>query len=367
MMMPRNRTAIAGWIGAAAMVPVMCLAVVGHAQARLAAAMADDAKTFLAALTPDQKAKASLQFNDIERIGWHFIPHTAAPRKGVGIKELNESQRASAMQLLKGSLSASGFQKAQTIISLENVLRDLERGSSGGGGMSRDPELYFFSVFGTPSPAETWGWRVEGHHISLNITVVRGDVIVSTPLFLGANPREVRDGPRKGLRALAAEEDKARALVLALDAKQRQTAIVDPVAPKDILTYNHRRADPLVPAGRLDPIYGVGLTAAAMNAEQRALLNGLIDEYLSRMADEVARERGQKLRASDFDRISFAWAGGTGRGDLHYYRVQGPTFLIEYDCTQGNGNHIHSVWRDFNGDFGLDLLAEHYRATSHAN
>jgi hypothetical protein len=370
MMKLSKRVKVAGWMAAAVLVPVLCAVAVGQAQARLAAAMQADASAFLAALTPAQKTKATFRIDDFERIGWHFIPATSAPRRGVPLKEMTEAQRTLAMKLLRSSLSASGFQKAETIISLETVLRDTERRRNPNGGMSRDPELYYFSIFGTPSKTAPWGWRIEGHHVSLNITVVKGELVSSTPLFFGANPRVIEDGPRKGLRALAGEEDKAYALIQALDEKQRKIAILDPVAPTDILTFNQRIADPVGPAGRQQqPLYEPGLTVAQMTPQQKVLLNALIDEYLSRMADDVARERGQKLRASDFDKVTFAWAGATVKADPGqpgaYYRVQGPTFLIEYD--DGRNNHIHSVWRDFNGDFGQDLLADHYRATQHVN
>jgi hypothetical protein len=355
-----------GLIVAAVMVPVLCSVIAGQAQARLAASIAEDATAFLASLTPAQKSKATYAFDDVRRLSWHFVPATSVPRKGVSLKEMTQPQRALAMELLKGSVSASGFQKAENIMSLEAVLRDIQAATKGAAGPGRDPELYFFAVFGTPSPTGTWGWAVEGHHISVNITVVKGELIASTPFFFGADPREVRDGPKKGLRALAGEEDKARALIQSLDIKQRHTAIVDDVPPRDTLRRNDRRADPIVPRSDI-PIWEPGLSAAAMTAPQKALLNGLIDEYLSRMTDEIARERGRKVRESDFDKIQFAWAGGTGKEDPHYYRVQGPTFLIEYDCWQAKGNHIHSVWRDFDGDFGIDLLTEHYRAYPHAN
>ncbi|HKC88092.1 MAG TPA: DUF3500 domain-containing protein, partial [Blastocatellia bacterium] len=220
----------------------------------------------------------------------------------------------------------------------------------------RDPELYYFSIFGTPSAKSPWGWRVEGHHISLNFTVVKGETVSNTPLFFGANPAEVREGARKGLRALAAEEDKGRELIQALDEKQRAVAVFDKTAPGDIITMNNRKADPLKPEG---------VAAGQLNKQQKALLEKLLDEYLSRMPQDIADERSKKIRDAGFDKIYFAWAGGMNKGDPHYYRIQGPTFLVEYDDTQNNANHIHSVWRDFNGDFGDDLLREHYQTTPH--
>lgn len=323
----------------------------GVARMRTAASMAAAANKFIAALNAEQKAKSLFKFEDEQRFDFHFIPRD---RKGLPLKELNEDQRRLAMEFMKTGLGTSGYQKAQTIMSLEPVLRELEGPNRRA---PRDPELYYFSIFGTPSAKSPWGWRVEGHHISLNFTVVKGELISNTPLFLGSNPAEVREGPRKGLRALGTEEDKGRDLITALDESQRNTAIIDKTAPADIITFNNRKADPLKP---------YGISAAKLNKRQKELLNILIDEYLSRMPADVADERRARLRKAGIDKIWFAWAGGIKRGDPHYYRVQGETFLVEFDDTQNNANHIHSVWRDFNGDFGVDLLKEHYQSTPHA-
>jgi hypothetical protein len=312
--------------------------------------MADSANKFLASLSGEQKAKAVFGFDDEQRFDFHFIPRD---RKGVPLKDLSAEQRKLAMDLMKTGLGASGYQKATTIISLEPILAELE---GPGRRFPRDPELYYFSVFGTPSAKNVWGWRVEGHHISLNFTVIKGELISNTPLFFGANPAEVRQGPKQGLRALAGEEDRARELVQSLDDKQKGITIIDKTAPNDIISTNKRKADPLKPEG---------IAAGQMNKQQKELLNKLLEEYLSRMPQDIADERRKKLRDAGMEKIYFAWAGGINKNDPHYYRVQGPTFLIEYDDTQNNANHIHSVWRDFNGDFGVDLLQAHYKATPH--
>jgi TonB family protein len=322
----------------------------GVARMRSAAAMAEAANKFLASLTPEQKAKATLDFADENRRDWTVVPRD---RKGVPLKDLDENQRRLAMEFMKTGLGASGYQKATTIMSLEPVLAQLEGPNRR---FPRDPELYYFSIFGTPSPKTPWGWRVEGHHISIHFTIVKGEMLSNTPLAFGSNPAEVREGERKGLRALAGEEDRGRDLILALDEKQRAVAIFDQKAPSDILTLAKIKADPLKPEG---------IPAGQMNKQQKALLEKLIDEYLARMPQDVAEERSKKMRAAGFDKIHFAWAGGVNKGDPHYYRIQSPTFLIEYDNTQNNANHIHSVWRDFNGDFGEDLLREHYQTTPH--
>ena len=320
------------------------------AKQRAAVAMATSASAFLATLSAEQRTKALFGFEDEQRRDFFFVPRA---RFGVPLKDLDEKQRRLAMDFLRTGLGVAGYQKATTIISLEPVLFELEGAKRI---HPRDPELYYISIFGTPSPKTPWGWRFEGHHLSVNVTVVGGELIATAPLFMGSNPAEVREGPRKGLRALAGEEDEARMLVQSLDVNQRAVAIYQEKAPSDILTMNHRKVDPLKPEG---------LAASAMKSEQRKQLMKLIDVYLARMPEDVASERRAKLTAGGLDKISFAWAGGIERGDYHYYRVQGPTFLIEYDDTQNNANHIHSVWRDFNGDFGTDLLAEHYRAQPH--
>ncbi|PYS34609.1 MAG: hypothetical protein DMG14_29045 [Acidobacteria bacterium] len=222
--------------------------------------------------------------------------------------------------------------------------------------MVRDPLKYYVSVFGTSSTKDTWGWRVEGHHVSLHFTVVKGNFIASSPTFFGSNPAEVREGPKKGLRILGDQEDAARSLLMALNDSQRAKAIIQNVALTDIVTTNKVDVNPLSP---------VGITAADMTPQQRDLLMKIVEVYTSKMADDIAAERRAKVQKAGVEKIAFAWAGETERGKKHYYRIQGPTFLIEHDNTQNDGNHVHSVWRDFNGDFGRDLLREHV-ASAHA-
>ncbi|MDQ3651215.1 MAG: DUF3500 domain-containing protein [Acidobacteriota bacterium] len=321
----------------------------GVARLRSASAMAAGAKSFLAALTPEQRAKTVFDFADEQRYDFHFIPR---PRKGLPFKEMDEKQRRLALDFMKTGLSQRGLTKATAIIDLELVLRELEKNP-----VRRDPELYYFSVFGAPSTKERWGWRVEGHHLSLNYTVVNGQFVATTPAFMGTNPAEVRvEGPRKGLRVLGAEEDIARQLLRALDEKQRGEAIFEQKAFPDIITMVVRKVDPLQPAG---------VAASSFNEPQKKLLNNLLNEYAATMPADIAAERMGKMRRAGMEKIRFGWAGGIERGDPHYYRVQGPTFLIEYDNTQNNANHAHTVWRDFDGDWGADLLREHYKNSSH--
>jgi hypothetical protein len=261
-------------------------------------------------------------------------------------------QRHLASALLAAGLSQTGYIKAVTIMSLEDVLKIIENDS----GENRNPEKYYFSIFGAPSDHGSWGYRVEGHHLSQNYTVANGQVI-DGPSFFGANPAEVRLGPRKGLRTLAGEDDLGFEVIHALDEAQQKAAIVDPTAYKEILTAASRKA-----ALEGQPS---GVAAAKMTARQFDALRALMEEYARNLPDAMARRRIAQIDQSGRN-IHFAWSGGVNRGDLHYYRVQTALFLIEMDDTQDGANHIHSVWRDFNGDFGLDLLHAHYQ-TSHTN
>lgn len=312
-----------------------------------ASLMAECAKRFLAALDAQQRGKATFPFDSDERMNWHFIPKE---RKGLPLREMEPYQRHLAGALLAAGLSQTGYIKAVTIMSLEDVLRIMERDS----GDVRNPEKYYFSVFGTPSNSGTWGYRIEGHHLSQNYTVVNGDV-VDGPSFFGANPAQIREGPRKGLRTLAGEDDLGVELIHALDEHQQKIAIVNPIAYRDILTAASRKA-----ALQGQPS---GLSASSMNARQFDALMALMEEYAHNVPDELAGSRIAQINKAGRD-IYFAWAGGINRGDPRYYRVQTPSFLIEFDDTQDEANHIHSVWRDLSRDFGQDLLQQHYE-TSH--
>ena len=343
---------------------VAALVGVMAAADRSSASMAAAATRFLAGLTPEQRQQASFPFTGEERLHWHFIPTEMFARNGLTIKAMTEPQRKLARDLLRAGLSQRGYLTASSIMELETVLKAIEGArpevGRGAGGtaqvLERNPEKYFFSVFGTPSPKNTWGWRVEGHHVSLHFTVVNGTLVAGSPTFFGSNPAEVREGPKKGLRILGAEEDAARALLDALDASQRTTAIIEAKAPGDMLTMANVDIKPLSPAG---------LSVDAMTPSQRDLLMKVIDVYAGFMADDIAAERLEKIKKAGTEKIAFAWAGAAERGQKHYYRIQGPTFLIEYDNAQNDGNHIHSVWRDFNGDFGRDLLREHLASVAH--
>ncbi len=302
---------------------------------------------FLDSLEAGQRSKAVFRFNDEERFNWHYVPKA---RAGLPMKEMNATQRELALNMLRAVLSDRGYETVKTIRNLENVLKALE------GSAHRDKELYYFTFFGEPSASNPWGFRYEGHHTSLHWTMVNGKIVASVPQFLGANPADVREGPMKGTRALAAEEDLGRQLVKSLNDEQRAACILNPAAPPDIVTGAQREA-----AIQDD----LGLVYSQMTSDQQGLLLSLIQVYAHTQCPELAEARLTKIRDAGLGTLKFAWMGGLEKGEKHYYRIQGPTFLIEYDNTQSDANHIHTVWRDFNSDFGRDVLKEHYQ--SHAD
>jgi len=319
-----------------------------YREAESAKRMSAAAQAFVAALDPGQRAKTCMDFGDqTQRQDWHYIPRD---RAGLPLKEMGERQRELAHRLVATGLSAGGYTKTQTIMSLESILHQLEGAARR---FPRDPDLYYVSIFGTPGDTSSWGWRFEGHHVSLNYTLVGGEMIGPTPTFFGANPGQVRHGEHQGLRALRDEEDLGRQLVKELDAPQRQAALINAEAPSDILTRN------LVQVG--DAVKPEGLAGNQMSPGQRQVLKALVQVYVHRLPEELAQVEWGKLEGADLGLLHFAWAGGLEPGEPHYYRVQGGHFLVEYDNTQNDANHIHAVWRDLANDFGADLLRRHYQ------
>ncbi len=324
-----------------------------HATAATAQRMRVAAERVLAALPPAAREKVLRPFDDRDRTDWHYTPRS---RNGVAFKELDAQGRDAVNALLKEALSATGYGKVVNIVELELVLREMETF-----GLMRDPERYHLTIYGTPGATAPWGWRFEGHHVSLNFTLAGDRLAVDTPSFLGANPARVPRGPKAGLRVLAAEEDEARALLASLSEAQAREAVFDARTYGDIVTGN---------AGKVDPLQPAGLAASAMTDAQRARLAKLVEVYAGTFEPALAKARMARVQEGGFANIRFGWAGATERGKPHYYRVQGPLFLIEYDASQDGGNHVHTVWRDFTGDFGRDLLREHYenaKGTAHTH
>jgi hypothetical protein len=314
---------------------------------KVAEDMAAAATGFWKSLSSEQQAKCHFDFKDEERLNWHFIPRD---RKGLPIKEMTPEQRKLAMALLSTGLSAKGLEKATTIMSLEQVLFEMEGPN---GKMKRDPELYYFSIFGAPDSKGSWGWRVEGHHVSVNITVAGGKAISATPAFLGANPGEVKNGPRKGVRVLGNDEEMGRSLVKSMTEEQKTVAVYTKEAPKELI---------LIPKTKVRMLEPAGIAWGKLDPKQQEALWTLIQEYATRLRGELAQQDLEKAEKAGKDKISFAWAGGLERGEPHYYRVQGPTFVIEYDNVQNGANHVHSVWHDPASNFGEDILRAHHEA-----
>ena len=304
--------------------------------------MAVAADRFLDSLGKSTAEKAVFPFDSPERLNWHFIPRD---RLGIPIKDLTPEQRALAFGLIATGTGGGGYLKATTIMSLEQVLQELEQGK----GPVRDPERYFLTIFGTPSDSGKWGWRVEGHHLALNFVLEDGKVVAATPSFFGANPAEVKAGPRAGVRTLADREDTALRLIQALDGNQKKVAVVSPEAPKEI-----RAAGTPQPPTDAAP----GIAYNDLNGDQRSLLRALVESYSSDMPDEVAKSWLDEIRRAGLEGLKFSWSGPADRSQPHAYRLQGPTFLIEFNNTQNNANHIHSVWRNMLGDFGIPLAGK---------
>ena len=306
---------------------------------------------WLEMLDADQRGLATFPFDGDERFAWAFTP---GERRGLALRDMTPAQRDAAMAIVTAAMSARGAREVAAVIALETVLGEIEQSNGRSGWQRRDPELYWFAVFGDPSGSDPWMWRVGGHHVAINDTIVGGEVIGTSPSFLGANPAVVPDGrPQAGERTLTGEETLARALLLGLPPDARDTAIVDPVAPPEILTSNAARADPSrVPRG---------LRYADLDAAGQARLEALIRHYLGRAADDVAAADWRRAVADGLGETTFAWAGAAEPGRGHYYAIRGPRFLVEYDNTQNGANHIHAVWRDLRNDWGEDLLAAHYQ------
>src|SRR5262245_1857433 len=313
------------------------------------AAMTAAALAFLGALPAEARKRAVFAFGDKERLNWHYVPRG---REGVPFKAMPAPARAAAHELMKASLSAAGYGKATNVMRLETVLRQLETF----GGLLRDPENYSVTVFGAPESSAPWGWRLEGHHLSLNFTLVPGKPVAVTPAFFGANPADVRTGPLKGLRTLGREQDLGRALAQSADEAQRRRMVISAQSLGDIVSGPGRGEALAAPAG---------LPAADLNPSQRGMLVQLVEEYTQNMRAEIAEASLSRIREAGVEKLSFAWAGPIDPGQAHYYRVHGPTVLIEFDNTQNDANHIHSVWRDPRNDFGADLLRAHYLRGHH--
>jgi hypothetical protein len=306
---------------------------------------------FTGSLDAAQKKEASVLFTDSLRFDWNYVPRE---RKGLSLKNMNMDQQEKAFAMVRVVLSAGGYQKTREIIDLENVLRVIENKSASD--TYRDPTNYSFLIFGESGGKEPWGWRLEGHHISLHFTVA-GDEITFTPGFLGSNPGTVlAEVPQKGKRILKEEQDLAFQLLHSFSAAQQRTLILSEKAPWEILSTNKR--------SHMIKLKPEGMAMKNMTTAQKTLFQKLIAVYLDRYHVTLKNQQMNKLKKTGLDGIHFAWMGNTDpeikKGAGYYYRIQGPSILIELDNTQNDGNHIHTVVRDLTNDFGEDLLRTHY-------
>ncbi|HJW31537.1 MAG TPA: DUF3500 domain-containing protein [Saprospiraceae bacterium] len=308
------------------------------------------ANTFIHSLNEAQRKKALYPFEEMNRYEWHYLPATMVARQGVGIWELDSLQKIMFYDLLRIFLSPSGYDRTKSIMDYEYLLKEMQPTN-----VNRVPENYFVAIYGSPGMDTTWGWKFSGHHVALNFTIVH-DQLAFAPFFFGVYPAEVKDGPKKGQRLIRDEEDLGFELANSMSESQKPAAFFQLKAFSDIVTTN---------AQVVAPFPEVGILARDMNMTQKATLNKLIAAYLLSMPAKQSDMRMKRIASEDMDNIRFGWAGGTSPGEPHYYRIQGKTFLIEFDNTQNSANHIHTAWRDFNGDFGEDLLREHYHTADH--
>jgi len=331
----------------ASLMTVAGLAYVGQQSRSSGPDMAMAAQKFVESLSEEQRGKALISFDSPERTNWHFVPletNGKPDRKGLRLEEMSGQQKELALALLRAGTSQQGSGAAETIMSLESILREQEKP----GKLTRNPEWYFFTIFGTPSKTGNWGWRVEGHHLSLNLTLEGMQVVSATPNFYGSNPAEIKSGPKKGVRPLEPTEQLAIELFKSLDDGQRQVAQQEKPFPEP-------RAKE-VDSGVGPP---VGLPVAKLNQEQKATLTKLLKAYTDRMPPDVGARELKRATDAGVDKIHFAFTGATEQGKGHTYRVQGPSFVIEFlnvqaDSAGNPANHIHSVWRHIQGDFGKD-------------
>jgi hypothetical protein len=306
------------------------------------------ANKFLNSLDPELKKEASFPFDHSERFNWHFIPRE---RLGPTFHDFDKKQTKHALNLMKASLGKAGNEKAAAIIELENVLREVENRPAND--TYRDPLNYHFTVFGQPAADKVWGWRLEGHHLSLNFSSEDGTITSSTPSFMGSNPGIVLSGAYMNRQVLAEETNFGFELLHSLSASQKKQAIFAGEAPADIITSNDRRAKILDQPG---------IKGKDLQPEQLDLLKKLVGMYLSRFTTEYQEMLMARIEKSGWKSLSFAWAGSETNdvGQPHYYSIQGADLLIEYDNIQNNANHVHAVMRDLQNDFGGDILQTHY-------
>jgi hypothetical protein len=335
-------------LAAVVAVGFVAVALVGQPEAPTGGRMADAAQKWFASLDPEQQKQAKYAFDGKERLAWFFTPRQDKQKNptriGVRLERMTPEQKMAALGLLKTGLSRKGFEQATTIMSLEGLLADLEGAK---GAMVRNTGWYFVSVFGEPSKTGPWGWRFEGHHMSVNYTLDKGEVVSATPLMFGANPADVKAGPNQGLRTLPGIEDHARALIKSLTPEQDKAAKQAQNFPE--IKENNPTAD----VGR-----PVGITGNDLTPDQRATLMKLLHSYTERMPEDLAKAENERVAKHPIESVYFAYSGSPEPGKPYTYRIQGPEFVVEFlnvqaDSAKNPANHIHSAWRRLPADFGL--------------
>lgn len=312
--------------------------------------LAGKANTFLSMLSKELRAEAHFELKDDERLNMHFVP---IERKGPTFHDFNEKQKQAALALLRASLSETGYTKTLEIMELEKVLVIIEKNERkfADGSPIRDPLNYHFCIFGEPSSRTLWGWRFEGHHISLNFFSKNGSIVSSTPTFFGSNPGIVGTDLQKGKQVLKQETELGFQLVNSLNEVQLKEAMIQTVAPEEIITGNNRKAKALEPKG---------IPFTSLDGTQQKVLKRLLQLYVDNYTLGFSKTLMNKIETAGIENLTFAWAGSLKPGIANYYRIQGPMLLIEYDNSQNNANHIHTTVRDLTNDFAEDILREHY-------
>ena len=308
------------------------------------------ATDLLNSLSDSQKEVVSFALEDPAKTRWHYLPHSSFKREGLPLSDMTSTQIQKTYALLEAYLSESGYDQMEQIIDLENYLAVVENNPA-----KRDPTKYYLAVYGNPHRDSLWAWSFEGHHVSLNFTV-SPHKIAFAPAFWGSNPGIVPDGPEKGKIVLRKDHDWGLELIQSLSPKQLKQTLVSSQTYGEILTSN-QEATEFIPNN--------GISYRQLNRGQKKQLNKIIYLHLDRMEKAVSQKARQMLEVENWNNITFSWAGKIEKLKAHYYRIQGQSFLIEYDNSQDKANHIHVVWREFKGDFGKDLIREHYLKEVH--
>lgn len=327
---------------------IICLFLLGKVEAQ---DISKKANTFLDTLSEELREKTLFSFDDEERYNMNYVP---MPRKGPTFNDFDETQKQAALDLLKACLSKEGFEKTMEIRELEKVLRVIENDDNDkmpDGRPRRDPLNYHFCIFGDPSTTEIWGWRFEGHHVSLNFTSDEGKIVSATPTFFGSNPGIVKEGPYRGKQVLKRESQLGFALVNSLTADQLKIAKFSEEAPSEIITANHHE---------VGEIEKEGIAYSKLDRAQKKTFMKLLQIYVGNYIFDFSENLMAKIEKAGIENLHFAWAGSLKEGKAHYYRIHGPMLLIEFDNTQNDANHVHTAVRDLTNDYAEDILKRHY-------